>query len=271
MPPEWEFVGLVHFPRMSGEQITVDFLQAQARPPRPLFLQAPTRPPRPLRCAPMVWTKMADSEVKLARRWFVEDGESTGEIARRLGRDRSTVTRLLVKRLPRKVQGRKRVLTPAAVDKLEKKLATMIEKADGWYPVTVSMLKRSSRSPACTRTILDALHKRGVYFRPQREKPVLTEQDIADRLAFANRFAAKSAAWWSDTIHMIIDVKHFQVLPHGAARRHTAQQAVRGTYRKKGQGLHTGHTKPSSKSKFNTGAGSLAWYSRAYLRSIRAS
>ena len=53
---------------------------------------------------------------------------------------------------------------------------------------------------------------------------------------------------------MIIDVKHFQVLPHGAARKHAAQTAVRGTNRKKGHGLHKGHTKPVSKTKYNPGA-----------------
>ena len=189
----------------------------------------------------------------MAKRWYLEDGESPSEIARRLGRDKSTLTRLLVQRRPRLAQGRKAILTSAAVDKLQQKLEAMIRKADGKYEVTIAMLKRSARCKACTRTILDRLHKRGVYFRPLRQKPVLTPEDIADRMTFASKYVGKPVAWWNN-LSMIIDVKHFQVLPHGNARKHAAQETTRGTYRKKGQGLSAGHTKPVSKTKFNTGA-----------------
>ena len=87
---------------------------------------------------------------------------------------------------------------------------------------------------ACTRCL----------FPPLRQKPVLTDEDIEARLAFAEKFETKSAAWWNSSLQMIIDVKHYRVLPHGSARRHAAQEATRGTYRKKGQGLSKGHTKP---------------------------
>ena len=55
-------------------------------------------------------------------------------------------------------------------------------------------------------------------------------------------------------MHMIIDVKHVRVLPHRNARRCAAQESTRGTHRKKGQGLCTGHAKPIVKTKFNPGA-----------------
>ncbi len=145
-------------------------------------------------------------------------------------------------------------LTTAAVDRLEKKLEEMVVKADGQYEVTVTMLKRSTRCKASERTILDRLHDRGIYFRPLRQKPTLTADDIASRKTFAIAYGAKSPAWWSGAVHLIIDVKHYRVLPHGAARRHAAQEATRGTYRKKGKGLSQGHTKPVLKSKYNPGA-----------------
>lgn len=235
------------------------------KPPRVHFARRPAlRPPtlvappsnlEPLRAfaAMSSWKKMTPSEVALAKQWHV-DGESTAEIAERLGRNQSSITRLLVKRLPRKKQGRKSVLQKAAVDKLEAKLQSMILKADGKYVVTVAALKRATRTKASKRTVLDALHKRGVYFRRLREKPVLTDQDIRDRKAFAERYQGKSASWWNVAIHMSIDVKHFQVLPHGHARRHAAQEVTRGAYRKAGQGLDKGFTKPPTKTKFNTGA-----------------
>lgn len=197
--------------------------------------------------------KLTDTEVTLAKKWYI-DGETTAEIGERLGRNQSTITRLLVKRVARKKQGRKAALDTTAVDKLEAKLAAMVKRADGRYEVTVATLKRASRTKASERTILDALHKRGIYFRRLREKPVLTDQDVIDRKAFAEKFGDKPASWWNKAIHLTIDVKHFQVLPHGNSRRHAAQEATRGAYRKAGQGLSKGYTKPLTKTKFNTGA-----------------
>ena len=130
---------------------------------------------------------MTSTEVTLAKKWYLEDGERPSEIARRLSRDKSTLTRLLVQRKPQRTQGRKTTLTPVVVDKLLHKLETMIRKADGKYEVTVARLKRSARCKACTRTILNHLHKRGVYFRPLRQKPVLTPDDITDRITFASK------------------------------------------------------------------------------------
>ena len=197
---------------------------------------------------------MNPTEVHLAKKWYVEDGESTATIAERLGRDQSTITRLLVQRKVRKAQGRPPVLTTVVVDRLEKRLNDMIIKADGKCEVTVAMLKKSSRCKATTRAILNKLHARGIFFRPLRQKPTLTDDDVAARKKFATDYSAKSPSWWNTAINLIIDVKHYRVLPHGDARRHAAQESTRGTYRKKGQGLAKGHTKPVVKSKYNPGA-----------------
>ena len=140
------------------------------------------------------WTKMTTAEIALAKKWHVVDGESPREIAIRLGRNKSTLTRLLVQRKARKRPGRKEMLGAAAVDKLQNKLEGMIVKADSKYEVTVSMLKRSARCKASPRTMLNRLHERGVSFRPLRQKPVLTPTDIEDRLAFAEKFSGKSAS-----------------------------------------------------------------------------
>ena len=202
----------------------------------------------------MVWKKLSATEVTLAKRWHLEEGLSAAKIAERLGRSPSTISRLVIKKVVRKRQGRKVLLSPAMLDKLEAKLEVMVVKADSKREVTAAMLKHSARCKASVRTIMRGLHARGVYFRPLRQKPVLTEDDIEERLAFANKFEAKSAAWWNSSLQMIIDIKHYRVLPHGSARRHAAQEATRGTYRKKGQGLNKGHTKPLTKSKYNPGA-----------------
>ena len=65
------------------------------------------------------------------------------------------------------------MLSEADVTKLETKLASTVKAAKGKYEVTADMLRKSARVKACVRTISDELHKRRIYFRPFRNKPVL--------------------------------------------------------------------------------------------------
>ena len=60
--------------------------------------------------------------------------------------------------------------------------------------VPVATPKKSSRCAASERAALRALHARGVYFRPLSQKPIPTEDDVSERLAFAKKLATKSAA-----------------------------------------------------------------------------
>lgn len=145
-------------------------------------------------------------------------------------------------------------MTPGKVDRLVAKLKELIAKANGQKEVTVAQLKRSARCKASERTILNALHERRVYFRRMREKPVLTDQDRKDRLAFAKEHAGKPASWWRQKVHLHIDVKRFPVFLHGDARRFAAQQGVRGAYRTPGDGLGAAYVRPGRALKYNAGA-----------------
>ena len=62
--------------------------------------------------------------------WF-EEGVGPSEIAARLGRDKSTVTRHCVKRLPRLQQGRPTNLNDARVDFLIRRLHQLVVAAKG--------------------------------------------------------------------------------------------------------------------------------------------
>ena len=53
---------------------------------------------------------------------------------------------------------------------------------------------------------------------------------------------------------MHIDVKHFQVPLHAAARRRAAQEGTRGAYRARGQGLAAPYVKSAKHLKYNPGA-----------------
>ena len=106
------------------------------------------------------WTKLTEEEIRLARKWYSDEQLSPSTIAQRLGRDRSVMTRLLVKKVTRKRQGRPRVLTEAQVDFLERRLDELVREANCKYTVTVLMLKKSARVKASVRAIRNALHKR---------------------------------------------------------------------------------------------------------------
>ena len=150
------------------------------------------------------WKNISGEELRLAKKWFAA-GVTPADIAERLGRDKSTVTRRCVKMLGRKRQGRKKALSEAQVDFLERRLEQLIVKAKGRYHVTAKMLKRSTRMKVSARCISDALHKRNVYFRKLREKPMLTIEDRKARMAFACKFKGKTKGCWNAHAHAFID------------------------------------------------------------------
>ena len=57
------------------------------------------------------WFKLSSEEIRLATMWYEDDGMWPSEIAELLHRDKSTLTRLLVKKGPRKKDGRPPSLT----------------------------------------------------------------------------------------------------------------------------------------------------------------
>ena len=202
------------------------------------------------------WKKFSSEELRLARLWYNQDGKGPTEIAQLLHRDKASVTRRLAigENIPPAKQGRKPILNETAVNKLEKELNAMVKKAAGNYEVTLKMLRAATRVKASEKVIQRELHKRGIYFYRFREKPTLTADDVKARMAFAEKYRAKTVAWWKARIQLHIDVKHFTVYLNGKARSHAAKEGARGAFRKAGQGLQDPYLKPSKKLKYNTGA-----------------
>ena len=198
--------------------------------------------------------KMSTEEMRLAKMWFQEDGMMPSEIAKLLHRNKSTLTRFLVMQRERKQDGRPRALTEKQVYHIVEKLEEMIIEANQEYRVTVDSLKRALRLKVCSKILLEALHERDIYFRPNREKPDLTEKDIEDRKFFADTYAGKSAAWWVSDVHMSLDVKFFKVYTHSAARSRAAREGSWGSFRTKAQGLLQQYIRPSKRLRWNPGA-----------------
>ena len=82
---------------------------------------------------------MSQKECALATRWHNEDNETITEIAVRLKRDKSVISRHLAGKAPMKKQGRPCALTNAQVDFLTKRLHTLITKANKKHTVTCKM------------------------------------------------------------------------------------------------------------------------------------
>ncbi len=91
------------------------------------------------------WTKLSQDEIRLAFQWYDDHDLAPSEIAKRLDRDKSVITRLVIKRVLRRKQGRPVKLTKAQVQFLKKKLDELIRKADAKYTVTVAMLKKAAK------------------------------------------------------------------------------------------------------------------------------
>ena len=196
---------------------------------------------------------MSPEEVRLAKQWYSE-GSKPSEIAFRLGRDKSVLTRLLVKQVPRKKQGRSNALTAAQVDLLVRRLDELVVKADAQYAVTVTMLRKAAKVKASVKTIQRAIHARNIYFRKLREKPVLTPDDVKARLKFAKKYKGKSSQWWNKNVHAFLDGKHFKTYLTSATRRLAAQHRTFGAYRAPGQGLSGGYVKPKKGMPSSTGS-----------------
>lgn len=200
---------------------------------------------------------MSVEEKRMVRNMHFESDQTPTEIAEATGRDLSTIVRSLKAKPVKKKVGRPTVLTSAVVDRLQSTLDAMVQKVDGKKEVTVTMLKAKTKVKVGERAILDALHKRGVYFRPQRSKPVLTQGDIDERYKFAKEYRGKTKRWWLKNLHMVIDCKHFPVYTNGASRAYAARRTIRGAYRTKGQGLDKGYVAVPKSLRYNTGAKSV--------------
>ena len=101
----------------------------------------------------------------MAEMWYKDDNMTPNDIAKLLRRDKSTMTRLLVKRDERLARGRPKSLSVEEVDHLVDVLGRMIIQADGEYEVTANLLRREVRLKVSTRTILRQLHARKIFVR----------------------------------------------------------------------------------------------------------
>ena len=206
---------------------------------------------------------VSDPERKLMKQLH-ESGYGVGKIAKQLGRSKDTVFKhVFAKNVQKanKPKGRPRAycMTPAGYVAMERIYQKLLRESKGRAEVTPQMVKDRMGLTCCTKSISKAFWSHGVYFRPQYEKPDLSDQDRRERKAWGSANKHRSAAQWNKYVHAIIDNKVFQVYTSGKFRDVAARRGVRGVYRRRRRVFTVGHVKPPDMKalKQNTGARSV--------------
>ena len=178
-------------------------------------------------------------------------------IASAVDRDKTTVYKALSRSWRPTVRGRPPALSRGEIAELAKVTRHLVKHASTRWEVTLAMIMRKAKCAASETTVRKALFQRGIRFRRLRRKPILTAADRRERFAFAKKYHRKSVAWWLQHVHLHIDLKNFQVYPNAKARAYAAQRAVRGAYRKLGEGLDDAYVVASKTQHYNTGVKSV--------------
>ena len=185
-----------------------------------------------------------------------EQGMGLRKIRSMTGRSFDTISKHVFKKNKvRKVnpKGRPPAISPSMF-KLVWAAHEKLIKTNPNKEVTIKAVKANVGLTCSDRAVLDAFHKRGIYFRPLYEKLEITSDDVKQRMAFAEKHGGRSASQWNTWLHAAIDNKLFQVYTNGKARDYAARRALRGVYRTRSRVYTKGHTKPGRAVKKNTGA-----------------
>jgi len=177
------------------------------------------------------YVRFSQAERALSFKWM-KAGKQPTDIAELLGRDKGTISRQLAKPEDTVPQlGRPVEFAEDDYEKLQAALDFLIKKAKAEKEVTLFMVKKragvDASDPVCRKLFQD----HGVHFFKLREKPILTEDDVATRVAFQKRYGHKSSDGWNKSPHGIIDSKHYPMYLDAKGRSHNARRGVRGAYR----------------------------------------
>ena len=179
------------------------------------------------------FVQVSERESTLIRDWHKKKGYPVSKIMELMGRAKQTVLNHIHENLG-EGSGRPIVITKAALGKLERNLKLMQRRANAHREISVKAVKERAGVEACDRSVLDAFHEDGIYFRPLRQKPILTDDDVVDRDVFgkANKDRPKEA--WITQPDAIIDNKHFKIYNNAVGRDEAARRQIRGGYRRRG-------------------------------------
>ena len=153
-------------------------------------------------------------------------------------------------------RGRKRKLSARAVHGMERARRRLNKDADGDREVHWRDIMKKCRVKVHRSTARRSFKREGldVAWRRAREKPLRKVEHEQARKDWCDARRRRSAAYWTDTVDMIIDNKTFPVPTSAAARKYTKKSHVRGHLRLPSEGLKPEYTRPGTrKNRMNAG------------------
>ena len=124
------------------------------------------------------------------------------------------------------------------------------KEVKGQQEVSVAMIKHQAGVEACDKTCLEAFHANGIWYRPLKQRPILSDADVKRRLEWAKIKKGRSAAQWNKRPHATIDNKHYQLFTEKDGREHAARRSVRGAFQKTGTRPENFLVKPKAGQKY---------------------
>ena len=173
-------------------------------------------------------------EADLMRKWR-EEGKGISEIMKLTGRAKQTViSHTTPQKKPRIGSRRRKIITAPVFKKLLKTMQSMQKKANATKEISVASIKKKAGVQDSDRVILQEFHANDIWFRPLRQKPILEDEDVIARRAFADKYRTRSVEGWVEQPQAIIDNKNFPIYQRDKDRNEAARRQVRGGYRRRG-------------------------------------
>ena len=181
------------------------------------------------------------------------DGETIYSIAKRFKRSTSTIFGIV-----HSIQkSRATVVTRVNARKLREVLDKELDKIDMTREVTREYLQlafeRKIKKKVTLASFRRLLKLADIKAQSPKSKIDLTEKDLAEGLAFGNKYVNKSESFWLNSVHAYIDNKAFAICPTQKTKRSQLRRSPRFVYRYRGQRCRRTLRKPSKGMRSSTG------------------
>ena len=145
-------------------------------------------------------------------------------------------------------RGRPRTFTLAKLRTINAKRKGIIKKAAGQKEVHWEDIVRAARVKCDPTTLAKSMRRAGmdVRARKPREKPLRSDEGVANRKRICNQWRKKPASYWQK-MDLIMDSTTWEFPKYVRAKKALKMKKVRFHIRERSEGLEPGFIKPSTK------------------------
>ena len=182
---------------------------------------------------------------------------------RQSGPDLTTVRRFVrgktFKRSAAETRGRKKTLSPANLNTMNRVRDELITKTDGEREITWDEVVHKSRVPTVDRSTASKHMKEAFGVQARRPRAKLTRNDIdeAERKRICNTLRKLPRKYWTTSVHLTMDNKRWPFPKSMRGKKYLKKSKVRFVLRKGSEGLKKGYTK-QDKRKHRTNLGGVS-------------